>query len=91
MARSTEEDIAQATIRYLNTLPNKEDFVRNIIYHLPKFHTLTPDDRQPSTTRLGEEMWEQQVRNIICHRGEDGNAITDGRLEYPNRATLRIP
>ncbi|GBR23328.1 hypothetical protein [Gluconobacter japonicus] len=89
MSRSTEEDIAKAVIRYLDTLPNKEDKVRNIIYNLPNHISLTTEDTKESKTREGEEVWEQQVRNIICHRGEDGNAITDKRLSYPGRATLK--
>lgn len=89
MPRSTEEDIAKAVISYLDTLPNKEDKVRNIIYNLPKHITLTAEDTKESETRLGEEVWEQQVRNIICHRTDDGNAISDGRLSYPGRATLK--
>ena len=87
--RSTEEDIAQAVEKYLDTLPEKEDLVRNIIANLPAHITLTSADTQPSITREGEEIWEQQVRNIICHREEDGNAIKDGRLAYSGRARLK--
>jgi len=89
MARSTEEDIAQATIRYLDTLPTKQAYIRDIISQLPAYITLSREDREPSPTRVGEELWEQQVRNIISHATSPGNAIFDGRLSHPAWATLK--
>ena len=52
---------------------------------IPKYISLTPEDRTPSVTRNGEELWEQQVRNIICHRECDDNPIKLGRFVYRNR------
>lgn len=49
---------------------------------IPTYMPLTRADRQPSPTRPGEELWEQQVRNIVCHRDCDGNPIKTGRFRY---------
>jgi hypothetical protein len=89
MSRSSEEDIAQAVIKYLDTLPTKQDTIQNIILNVPKYIALTSEDKQPSPTRAGEELWEQQVRNIVSHKNSLGNAIYDGRLSNPSPAVLK--
>ena len=50
--------------------------------YIRKNYTLTHDDVQPSPTRVGEQVWEQQVRNIQSHHKADGNFIADGYLEH---------
>lgn len=52
---------------------------------IPSYMPLTAADRQPSPTRPGEQLWEQQVRNIVCHRDCDGNPIKTGRFRYSKR------
>lgn len=89
MARSSEEDIAQAVIKYLDTLSTKQAYIRDIISNVPNYIALTSDDKQPSPTRVGEELWEQQVRNIVSHANSPGNAIYDGRLSHPGHAVLK--
>lgn len=52
---------------------------------IPKYLTLTSADLAPSPTRPGEQLWEQQVRNIVCHRDCDGNPIKTGKIRYSKR------
>lgn len=57
-------------------------YIRRVI---PRYITLNSADRSPSVTRPGEELWEQQVRNVVCHRDCDGNPIKLGRFRYAKR------
>ena len=52
---------------------------------IPSFVNLTAADCAPSPTRPGEQLWEQQVRNIVCHRDCEGNPIKNGRFVYRKR------
>lgn len=52
---------------------------------IPAYMPLTSGDRLPSNTRPGEQLWEQQVRNIVCHRDCDSNPIKAGRFRYSKR------
>lgn len=52
---------------------------------IPTYIALSPLDRLPSPTRPREEVWEQLVRNIVCHRDCDGNPIKEGRFIYTKR------
>lgn len=53
---------------------------------LPQYITLSPQDSAPSPTRPREQLWEQQVRNIVCHRNTQGNPINSGRLKWAQGA-----
>lgn len=89
MAKSTEREIALGVCKYLSTLPDGVATLRSIRRNLPIFIPLSAEDRAPSSTRKGEEMWEQQVRNIISHRKSQGNFIHDGYLDrMPYRLSL---
>jgi hypothetical protein len=52
---------------------------------IPAYLKLTSADLAPSPTRPGEQLWEQQVRNIVCHRDSDGNPIKAGKIRYSKR------
>lgn len=52
---------------------------------IPRYLKLTEVDLMPSQTRPGEQLWEQQVRNIVCHRDSEGNPIKLGRFRYKMR------
>ncbi len=92
MARTPEDDFAEAVVAYLKTIPGKSDNIRNIIAALPgAFIQLTPEDEQESDTRPGESLWEQSVRNIVSHKNSPGNAIYDGQLAHKKPAILYIP
>ncbi len=79
--RSTETDIALATLRYLAQRPTGRATMRAIRRNIPNFIDLTEADRALSSTRRGEEMWEQQVRNITSHHTAEGNYIYEGYLQ----------
>ena len=52
---------------------------------IPRYLALSAADCAPSSTRPGEQLWEQQVRNIVSHRDCDGNPIKLGRFRYSKR------
>ena len=80
MARITETEIADVIVRVLSDRPTGEATIQELIREIPNWVTLSPEDRARSPTRPGEELWEQQVRNITSHKDNPGNAIYDGRL-----------
>jgi len=80
--RVTEHEVAAAVLRYLSDYHGGEATIHEIVEALPGYLELSDADRQPSETRANEELWEQQVRNIVSHRNTPGNAINDGLLEY---------
>jgi hypothetical protein len=85
---SDEARFASAVERYLFDAGG-EATISQIRHAIPFYMKLTPQDRRPSRTRSGEEMWEQLVRNIVCHRKSQGNAVNAGMLEYkPRRLAL---
>jgi hypothetical protein len=56
---------------------------------LPHLIDLAPQDRIISRTRPREEIWEQQVRNIVCHRDCEGNPVKNGRIIWsPGKLSL---
>jgi hypothetical protein len=87
-SRIREADIAQAVNAYLYEAGGIAT-IAQIRRALPHYIELNDNDRRPSLTRSGEEVWEQQVRNIICHRHCDGNPIKVGEFIYsPRRLQL---
>jgi hypothetical protein len=78
--RVTETDVAKAVMEILANEPNGEASIAKIVKELPKYLKLSTEDRTPSTTRKGEEIWEQQVRNITSHKATPGNFIHEGYL-----------
>jgi hypothetical protein len=84
MTKLREAEIANAVENYLFDVGGKAS-IAQIRRNLPFYITLTDADRIPSATRPREQMWEQQVRNIVCHRDIVGNAINSGKLNYTPR------
>jgi hypothetical protein len=80
--RSTEHEIGQAALRYLHKCPGGRADIAAIKDHIRKNYPLTDADCEQSETRPNEEMWEQQVRNLVSHRGTEGNIINDGLIAY---------
>ncbi len=56
----------------------------------PDHVKLTTDDQEPSDARKGEEMWEQQVRNLKSHDTTPGNILHEGFADRPKKGTYRI-
>lgn len=89
MTRVSEADVAMAVVKYLSGQPGKAATIYQIKKALPGFLNLSADDRRQSDTRPNEELWEQQVRNIVSHRNVPGNFVYDGRIVYaPRRLSL---
>src|SRR5256885_357648 len=78
MAKTSEPVLGLAVMRVLATQPNGEATVRTLIRRVPEYVALTDEDREASPTRLGEEMWEQRVRNLKSHDTTPGNVIGEG-------------
>jgi hypothetical protein len=87
--RVTEHEVAAAVLRYLSDNYDGEATIEQIVEGLPTHIALDERDRRPSLTRPNEELWEQQVRNIVSHRNTPGNAICEGLLEYLPRGDDR--
>lgn len=82
MTKKTEEDISIATAKFLKTQPNYSATYAEIINSIPgKYIQLDAEDTEESSTRTGEEMWEQIVRNITSHRESSNNYINLGYFE----------
>jgi hypothetical protein len=80
--RSTEQEIGQAVLRFLKNCPSGRADIRTIKDHIRNTFPLTDADQEQSETRGNEEMWEQQVRNLVSHRGAEGNIINEGLIAY---------
>ncbi len=90
MTKHRETELAKAVGNYLFDAGGKAS-ISQIRRNLPFYITLTEADRMPSTTRPREEMWEQLVRNIVCHRDVIGNAVNSEKLRYsPRHLSLPI-
>jgi hypothetical protein len=88
--RISEDEVAAATVKYLRDAGGTAT-IGQIRRALPHYIELGSNDRQPSPTRPGEELWEQQVRNLVCHRDVKGNPVNAGRLRYsPRRLSLAV-
>lgn len=57
---------------------------------LPKLIKLTSDDKAMSSTRPGEPMWHQLIRNIKSHHESDDNYINRGYLIHKPRVGFQI-
>ena len=86
--RHDEAALANAIEKYLFDAGGTAT-IRQIRRALPRYLQLSAADRGISRTRPGEELWEQQVRNVVCHRYCSGNPVEAGKFSYsPNRLTL---
>lgn len=82
MPRKTETEIAVAVMKIAAQQPDQIATFKKCRHQIPNIITLDPEDRAPSPTRSGEQMWEQQIRNIRSHHEADGNYIKEGYLEH---------
>ena len=90
MAMTSEPELGRAVMQVLASQPNHEATVRTLIKNIPDHITLTAEDQTQSTTRPGEEMWEQRVRNLKSHDKADGNVIGAGFVRQVSRGTYRL-
>jgi len=88
--KTTESEISEAVLRILRDIPGGEASQAEIRRVLPQYLKLSAADREQSDTRENEEVWGQQVRNIVCHKSAAGNYICEGYLETPKCGYLKI-
>lgn len=82
MSRITEAEIGEIALRVAATRPKGEASIADLKREIPDYVSLSDEDCAQSTTRPNEEMWEQQIRNLISHRSAEGNIIREGYAEY---------
>ena len=88
-SRIDETEVANAVEAYLYDAGGTAT-IAQIRRALPNFVQLSSIDQTPSQTRTGEQIWEQQVRNIVCHRNSAENPVNSGKFIWtPGRLTLR--
>ena len=75
MPRTTEAEIINAICHAVRMRSGKFTTIAELIERLPKYLELTDDDRAPSKTRPGEELWHQQVRNVRSHKSYIGRHL----------------
>lgn len=85
--RISEADLYPAVAAYLADAGGQAP-ISAVRRALPRYIQLSPADRTPSSTRPGEEFWEQLLRNIVCHRDCEGNPIKEGLLRYSKRRLI---
>ncbi len=78
--RTTENELAEHVIAVLKARPGGESSIAGLVSAIRRLGVLTPEDMEPSTTRMGEAMWEQRVRNIRSHKAAENNYIFRGYL-----------
>jgi len=83
--RVTETEVGKAVLAILADTSSGGASIASLKAEIPKYLKLSEIDRTPSTTRPGEELWEQQVRNLVSHRGTAGNVICEGYVDYKPR------
>jgi IS5 family transposase len=89
--RTSEPEISVAVLRICADSLDGTASIRQLKKLIPDYINLTPEDHAPSTTRKGEELWEQIVRNIVSHGNKKaaGNILTEGYAEHsPGKITI---
>lgn len=90
MARATENDVA---LGVLMIAAARKDGLCTFIRaraELPNLVKFDSADLSPSSTRAGEPMWHQLIRNIRSHHDAEGNFIERGLLEHVSRRGYRV-
>jgi len=87
---TSETTISEAVLKILVTTASGEGTIAYLRNRIPEYVELSDADRQMSTTRPNEEIWEQRLRNIRSHVKSEGNFINLGYLTAPSRGRLRI-
>lgn len=80
MAHHSENELAAIVVDILRGEPGQQASYARLIHEIPSRTTLLTDDLIASSTRPGEHMWEQRVRNITSHKNSADNYIARGIL-----------
>jgi hypothetical protein len=90
MARASEGQIGLATLQILSSSPMGEASLTDVKRKIPDMIALSTKDKAQSPTRANEQIWEQQVRNLVSHRTAEGNIFAEGFAVYEEGKPLRI-
>lgn len=90
MPKDAEERISAGVLKIAAAHPKGLATFNKCRSDIPSHVRLTAGDRAPSSTRPGEPMWHQIVRNIKSHSATEGNYIAEGYLEHVPRVGYRI-
>ena len=90
MTITSENEIAEVVLRIAANQKSGVASYHRIRKEVPNLIALSAADLAPSTTRNGEPMWHQIMRNIKSHHEADGNYIHEGYLEHVPRVGYRI-
>lgn len=82
MSKTSEDDISFGVMLVAAKQSSGVASFKLLYDELHKHVQLTKEDWLPSTTRKGEPMWYQIVRNIKSHDKTEGNAVYEGWLEH---------
>jgi hypothetical protein len=89
MPKISEHAIGEAALEVLALSPGGTATIRELKERIPNHVNLSQEDLKSSQTRNGEQMWEQQVRNLVSHRATEGNIIAEGLATHsPGRLTI---
>jgi len=80
--RISEDEVGRAALWVLAHMSGGEATQSQLRQELSDVLELSDADRAPSQTRNGEELWEQQVRNLVSHKTTPGNIIAEGYATY---------
>lgn len=87
---ATEHDIARAVMSIAAAQPDHVATFKLCYKEIPSIVPLDAENTAPSSTRNGEPMWHQLVRNIQSHHDADDNYIMLGLLEHIPKVGYRI-
>lgn len=87
---SRETEIAKAVMKIAASQANGIATFNRCRAEVPTHVRLTSTERTLSSTRRGEPMWHQIVRNIRSHHDADGNFIERGLLRHVPRVGYEI-
>jgi hypothetical protein len=88
--RITEAEIGLAVLQILAEAPDGTADVESIKADIPDYVTLSPQDKAASPTRPGEELWEQQVRNLASHKEALSNIFAEGFAQIVSKGVWAI-
>lgn len=88
--RITEHEVGLAALRIAASKAGGVATLHSLKRELRDYLTLSAEDQAQSETRPNEEMWEQQVRNLVSHRKTQGNIIAEGLADHIPRVGIRL-
>ena len=82
VGRTTEYEMSVAVAKSAAAKPGGYVTLDELRVEVPHYIPLTPGDLEYSTTRPGECLWVQLLRNIQSHHKSPNNLICLGYLEH---------